>query len=287
MPAELTVFLNGNYVAQSEARISPFDRGFLLSDSVYELIPFYKGIGVGIIEHLTRLTHSLQTIHMQNPYSDAEWRMICQTLLQKNTHLGENQGVYLQISRGIQPIRNHAIPAQYTPTVFAYSAEIPVRPLEEITRGYKVITHPDERRLNCSIKATGLLPNVLAMTKVQQQGAIEAILIRDGFAMECCASNFFLVHNHTLMTSPATSAILNGVTRQLVLRIAAEQGISYLERPIKREELFTADEVWITSSIKEVLPIVQIDEHIVGPGKPGPLWRNMYNWYQRLKKYLM
>ena len=273
---ELTVYLNQQYLPQSEAKISIFDRGVLFGDSIYEVIPFFSGKPMGFVEHIERLNSSLAQLHMQPPYSNQEWLDICHNLIERNPQLGEEQGIYLQVTRGEQNKRDHHIPAQYQPNVFAFPLKIPQRSDTEINAGYTAITTKDLRHFLCNVKSNDLLANILAIHKADQVEADEAILVRDGNAMEFASSNLFIVKDNQLITPRATELILNGITRQFIIRLAKDNNIDVIERNIPLTELYSANEVWMTSSMKKALPIVEVDGRSIADGKPGVMWQRMY-----------
>lgn len=270
------VYLNGEFLPQDEARVSPLDRGFLFGDGVYEVIPVFKGQCFLLKEHFVRLEQSLAAIQLVSPLSEADWKKVFDRLIAEN---GPDQSLYLQITRGPAEKRTHQFPPEVHPTVFAMSGTlIPVK-----TQGIKAITAPDTRWKFCSIKSLNLLANVLHRQLAEEQGAEEAILIREGYVTEGCLSNIFIVKNGVIATHPNEPGILPGITRQLLVKMAEQEGIPLVERPIREEELFEADEVWSTSVGKEVTPVIEINGRPVGSGTPGPLCKAMYALYQRLK----
>lgn len=271
-----TVYLNGEFMSQDKARISPLDRGFLFGDGVYEVIPVYQGQCFLLEEHLIRLHNSLDSIHLPISLTDADLNHIFDRLIADN---GADQSIYLQITRGPAEKRTHQFPSNITPTVFAMSGT----PVQVKTEGIIAITAPDTRWKHCNIKSLNLLANVLHRQTAEEQGAEEAILIRDGLVTEGCLSNIFIVKNGTIATHPNEPGILPGITRQLLVKLAQEHGLPLVERETHESELFSADEVWSTSVGKEVTPIIQINGKPVGTGKPGPIWQKMYDYYQQVK----
>jgi len=278
------VYLNGEFLPESQAKISIFDRGFLFGDSVYEVIPVFNQKFTGLVEHLERLTASLQAIHMAVPLSVTEWTAIFEKLIDLNSP-AVDQCIYLQITRGAAENRRFGIPHHIKPTILAICFPSPKKPLGIIRKGLRAITLQDKRRIQCHIKSTALLPNVLAYQTALDQNTDEAILIRDGYANEATSSNLFIVKNNVLITPPLKPEILAGVTRKIILKIAISQQIPSLERNITEIELLNADEVWLTGSTKEIYPIVVINESIIGNGKPGPLWKKMFDLYQQYKTH--
>lgn len=275
-----TVFLNGEYLPADQAQVSVLDRGFLLGDGVYEVIPVYNGLPFRLKEHLQRLQRSLDGVRMANPYDEAGWGEIISKLVKQN---GDgNQGVYLQVTRGVAP-RDHVFPEGVEPTAFVMTN--PIKPLPDWYKqdGIKAITVNDIRWAQCDIKAITLLPNSLLRQQAQDAGAQEALLIRDGYMTEGSASNSYAVIDGVIFTAPKDEKVLPGITRDLVLELAAAAGISYREEAVTAEQLTQADEIWISSSTRELLPVTTLDGQAVGTGKPGPLWQQLDALYQRYK----
>lgn len=273
------VYLNGEFMPLGQAKIPVLDRGFLFGDSVYEVIPVYAAQPFRLAEHLRRLEQSLAAIRMTPPLDDAEWERVFQRLINGPA----DQYIYLQVTRGVAPKRDHAIPPNIEPTVFAMCSPIAAIPAE----GVRAVTVPDIRWLRCDIKATTLLANVLLRQDAVEQGAVEAILIRDGYAIEGAASNLFVVTDSgVIVTPPKGNDLLPGITRDLVLELAAENHIPSEERRITESELRLAPEVWVTSSTREVLPIIDLDGAKVGEGLPGPVWLQVQALYQDFKRKL-
>lgn len=264
-----------------QAHVSVFDRGFLLGDGVYEVIPVYAGLSFRLTQHLQRLQRSLDGVRMQNPYSDEKWSEIITQLVTENGQ--GDQAVYLQVTRGVAP-RDHVFPEGVEPTAFVMSN--PIKPLPESYKkdGIKAITVEDIRWSQCDIKAITLLPNSLLRQKAQDVGAQEALLIRDGYMTEGSASNSYAVVDGVLYTAPRDEKVLPGITRDLILELADKAGISYREQAVSETDLQRAEEIWISSSTREVLPVTTMDEQPVGSGKPGPIWQQIDTLYQRYKQ---
>ncbi len=278
-----SVYLNGEFIPETQAKISIFDRGFLFADSVYEVIPVYRNKFVCLNEHLLRLEQSLKSIHMTAPIKAEKWQEIFSKLIALNKYPDENLSIYLQVTRGSAIGRSHEIPSNTKPTVLAMCYPTSKKPNSVIEQGLSAITEEDKRRQECHIKSTSLLPNVLAFQSAIDCGAHETILIRDGFAVEGTSSNLFVVNNDTLITPPLQPQILAGVTRHVILEMARLHQINIREASITEEALFESDEVWLTGSTKEIYPIVNINNHKIGTGKPGPLWKKMMALYQQFK----
>ena len=275
------VYLNGAFLPPVEARVSAFDRGFIFGDGVYEVIPVFGGRLFRLPHHLARLGNSLREIRMTNPLPAAEWQRVFERLVEIQG--GGELSIYLQITRGVAP-RDHAFPPNLAPTVFAYAAPLKYPPAEEVERGIAAITAPDIRWLRCDIKAIALLPNVLLRSQATDEAAAEAILLRDGFMTEGAASNIFVVRSGRLVTPPKGPLILPGVTRDLVLELARAHGTPCAEEAVSEAALRAADEVWMTSSTKEILPITRLDGKPVGGGKPGPLHARLLALYKDYKR---
>jgi len=280
----LLSYLNGEYLPRGKACLPVTDRGLLFGDSVYEVVPAYGGRPFRVEHHLRRLDRSLGSIRMGNPLSHDAWRRVFARLTEQLP--GQDQSIYLQVTRGAHPIRKHVIPNEIRPNVLAFISPIPPRDLEKAERGISVITLDDIRWHRCDIKATTLLANVLARAQATEEEADEAILIRDGAAMEGTASNLFIVSNGLLITPPDSDELLPGITRDLVLELAQEVGIPYAQASITAADLQNADEIWLTSSTREVSAVVQLNGRPVGTGRPGELWYRMDALFQACKERL-
>lgn len=275
------VYLNGTFLPPAQAQVSAFDRGFVFGDGVYEVIPVFGGRLFRLPRHLARLDNSLREIRMTSPLPAAEWQRVFE-------HLVEIQGggelsIYLQITRGVAP-RDHAFPPNLTPTVFAYATPLKYPPAEQVERGITAITAPDIRWLRCDIKAIALLPNAMLRSQALDANAAEAILLRDGFMTEGAASNIFVVHGGHLLTPPKGPLILPGVTRDLVLELARAHNVPCAEEAVSEAALRSADEIWMTSSTKEILAITRLDGKPVGNGKPGPMHARLLTLYKEYKR---
>jgi len=271
------VYLNGAYLPPEQAQVSVFDRGFVFADGVYEVIPAYGGRPFRLPQHLARLDNSLAGIRLTNPLAARDWQAVFTRLVEAGG--GGDQSVYLQVTRGPAE-RDHAFPKRITPTVFAYSQPLKYPEAAQLAAGVSAITVPDIRWQRCDIKAIALLPNVLMRQQATEQGAAEAILLRDGHMTEGSASNIFLVLQGVLVTPPKGPFILPGVTRDLTLELARAHGLACEERAVTEAELRSADELMLSSSTKELLPITRLDGKPVGTGKPGPLHARLHALYQ-------
>ena len=279
-----TVYLNGEFLPLEQARIPVMDRGFLFGDGVYEVIPVYDRTPFRLHEHLARLQHSLDGIQLINPHSVVEW----QTLIERIIAVSDwpDQGVYLQVTRGVGP-RDHAFPRDVQPTVFIMPMQLTPPATTDVEHGVSAITTQDTRWLRCDLKVTSLLPNVLLRQESVVAGCAETLLLRDGQLLEGSSSSVFIVLDGMLLAPPQSHLILPGITYDVVLELARDQGIPHQVRPISETELRCAEEIWITSSTKEVLAVSVLDAQPVGSGEPGPLYRRMYSEYQAYKHRIM
>lgn len=275
------VYLNGSFIPAQQAQISVFDRGFLLGDGVYEVIPVYKGKCFQLTGHLERLQASLDGVRMKNPHTDSEWTKLIEKLVALNG--GGDQSLYLQVTRGVAP-RDHVFPEGVTPTAFAMSNALLPVPEKYKTAGAAAITLADIRWQNCNIKAITLLPNSLLKQQALEAGALEALLIRDGYLTEGAASNAYVVIDGTVYTAPKDEKVLPGITREVVIEIALANNMPLLEEAVTELQLKHADEIWISSSTKEVIPITRLDGEPVGNGIPGTVWQRMDALYQQYKQ---
>jgi D-alanine transaminase len=282
----MTIYLNGDYMPIEDAKVSVLDRGFIFGDGVYEVIPVYSRHAFRLAEHMKRLQHSLDGIKLQNPHSESEWTLILNELIKRN--MPEDQYIYLHITRGVAK-RDHAFPnPPVPPTVFVLSNPLTTPPAEQLQNGISCITVVDNRWLRCDIKAIALLPNVLLRQAAVEAGCAEAILIRDdAFLTEGAASNIFVVKNGTLLAPPKDNLMLPGITYDVILELAAANDIPYEVRKVMKAELFSADELLLTSSTKEVLAITSLDGNPVGNGKPGAVFAKMHKLYQTFKRDVM
>lgn len=280
---EPVVYLNGEYLALSKAHISVLDRGFTFGDGVYEVIPAYGKNLFRLQHHLQRLDDSLAAIKIKNPLTAKQWQQSIEQLIQNNPY--DDQSVYLQVTRGIAP-RDHRFPHNENPTVFMMTSP-QKKPSSEISiTGISAITLNDNRWKNCHIKSISLLANVLLYQEALDKGAKEAILLRDGYATEGAASNLFIVQNNCMITPPKGPLLLPGITRDLIVEIAKQQNFCLKEQNISEAELLNAQEIWVTSSTKEIAPVTKLNDKIIGTGKPGPHWNKMMQAYQSYKQGL-
>ena len=261
-------YLNGEYMPLEEARISPMDRGFLFGDGIYEVIPSYGGKMVGFGPHIARMQEGLAAIEINHGWSEQQWRDLCNTLMEKNGN--GNLGIYLHVTRGAESRRNHAYPEGVEPTVFGYAFEIPAPPVpdRDKIKPFTCATGSDMRWDRCNIKSISLLGNVMHYNQGHSRGACNAYIVKNG----------------VVATPPLDNQILPGITRLVLLDVLRTDGsIPVEERVVTMDEVWDADEVWISSSSKEVVPVVKLDGKPVGDGKPGPVWEKAARLYSASK----
>jgi D-alanine transaminase len=278
-------YLNGRYQPLDEARVSPMDRGFLFGDGAYEVIPVYSRHPFRLEEHVARLENTLASIRLPNPHRPDEWAAIIREVIDRN--VWEDQSVYLQVSRGADDRRNHAFPKVMRPTVFLMSEQLITPPDYQREEGVACVSAADFRWLRCDLKTVALLANCLLRQHAIDQGCVETVLFRDGFLTEGSSSNIFMVKDGVVLTPPKSHLMLPGITYDVVLELAVSHGLQHEVREILEDEVRHADELWMTSSTKEVLPITRLDDKAVGNGRPGPLGKQMYAWYQDFKNTVM
>ena len=281
---EKIVFLNKQYLPVDQANVSVLDRGFLFGDGVYEVIPVFGSKPLREDEHLSRLGNSLQRVGMDNPYERSEWHQLFQVILEKNP--GEDRAIYLQVTRGHYDIRDLSVPEKQELTVFVMVMHVKSVDISVIEKGITAVTVDDFRWHACDIKSISLMANVMLKQKAIEAGVDDAILVREGIATEGTASNLFIVKDHVLVTPPKSNLLLPGITRDLVVELAEKNNIRSEVRDIADHELSIADEIWLTSSTREIAPIVELDGKPVGDGKAGDCWRSLMNYYQLYKKDL-
>jgi D-alanine transaminase len=277
-------YLNGAYLPLKDARISPLDRGFLYADGVYEVMPVYAGRPFRFAAHLARLGRSLAGISMEDPHTREEWRAILGGLIERNG--GGEQYVYWQVTRGAEYGRNHAPLPRIERTVFAFGAPLAPNPPALLERGVSCVTATDTRWARCDIKSTALLANVLLRQLAVQADAQETILLRDGELTEASASSVHVVLGGEVLVPPNSRRILPGTTRSAIEELAARAGITCRLVPVSEAQLRAAEEVWLSAATRELQPVTAIDGHVVGTGRPGPLWRRVYEALQRYKQEL-
>lgn len=266
------VFLNGAFVTEDRACLSPSDRGFIFADGVYEVTKFYNGRPFRLNDHLQRLKRSLHelSIDFKNPERLEE---ISYQLLEQNKLTAQHAGVYWQITRGAHQ-RVHHFPEDIEPTVYAFASPLPSF-TAKLEKGIKAIVQEDIRWLRCDIKSVSLLPNTMLYNKAVNNGAGESILLREGYVTEATHSSVFAVKNGVLITRPLSNLILPGITRKVVLEQCAVHQIPVEERLFTETELREMDELFICGTGSEITPVVQVNDSIIGNGTPGPLTRKI------------
>jgi D-alanine transaminase len=280
MTDDQTVYLNGEFLPLSEARVPVLDRGFIFGDGVYEVVPVYGRQPFRWTQHHARLERSLGKLRIADPMDAAGWRGLVDALIAR--HPWDDQFVYIQVTRGVAK-RDHAFPKGVTPTVFAMSSPFPVQPPEQVTEGVAVITLPDERWLHCDIKSTSLLGNVLARQAAVDAGAAECVMFRGDRLTECSSSNVWVVRDGGVLAPPKDNLILEGIRYGLMQELCEAEGLPFTVREVSRDEVLSADELMISSATKEVLPVTRLDGRPVGDGRPGPVFRRLHAAYQRAK----
>lgn len=271
------VWLDGRLLPLAEAKISPLDRGFLFGDGVYEVLPIYAGRAYRLDAHLGRLDRSLRGIGMEPVMDRSGWIAVFGQLVHANG--GGDQLLYVQVTRGVEPERNHVPQPGTRPTVFAFVAPLPAPAAGVLERGTRAVTAADLRWGRCDLKTTALIGNVLARWQAAQAGAGEAILLRDGWLTEGSASSAHIVAAGALVTPPQSQRILPGTTRGAIFEIAERTGIACSERPVSESELRGADEIILASAGGGIRPVTTLDDGPVGDGLPGPVFRRLYDGF--------
>lgn len=273
------VYFDGRYMPKEEVRVSPDDRGFLLGDGIYEVAAAYDGRFVALDRHMSRLRHSLGEARIDGSIADP-LETVFQELLERNS-VGDSGKtmVYLQVTRGAAP-RSHAFPkVACRPTVYAYAAPFP--DMGELSKGTRAITRPDMRWSRCDIKVISLIANCLANQEAKEDGAFEAILIRDGVALEGTHTSFFGVKDGVIRTAPLSNLILPGITREITIEAAMRAGIEVVEEAIRADEVAAMDELFITGTTTEVVPVTILDGKSVGSGSIGPITQRAMELYRQ------
>ena len=276
------VYLNERYVPIEEATISVLDRGFLFADSIYDVIPLYGNKPFCLDEHLKRMQESLSSISIKIPHDIDKWKEIIFSLIEENNVKEGFHHIYIQVTRGKEELRHHSFSEDISPTVFVQiNPSSNTLSYEELCKGKSAITAEDTRWRNCYIKSTALLPNILFSQKAKESGSAETILIKEGLAVEGASSNLFIVKDSVVITPPLSVNILAGITRQKTLSLIKQSGRNYQEASIKKQDLFDADEVWITSSMREIYPITRIDGRLIDNGDVGLVWKEIIKLYHK------
>ena len=285
----MSCYLNGRFLPLADAKVPALDRGFVFGDGVYELVPVYSRKPFRLDDHLRRLQGSLDGIRLANPHEVSEWHELIVELIDLQDFA--DQSVYIQVTRGApaegQPPRDHALPKGVQPTVFMFAQPLVTASPAQKAAGVCAVSAADNRWLRCDIKATSLLANILLRQQAVDAECAETVMLRDGFLTEGAASNIFVVKDGVLLAPPPSNLMLTGITYDVVLELAAAHGIPHAVRAISEAEVRSADELWMTSSTREVMAIVKLDGVPVGAGVPGPLARRMDALYQTFKQEVM
>jgi D-alanine transaminase len=284
----LPCYLNGEVSTLRDAKISVLDRGFIFGDGVYEVVPAYAGRPFRFDEHMTRLDRSLAELRIANPMSHKQWRELVVKMLGLYAKAMDkpveqtDQMVYIQLTRGVA-MRDHIMPPGLAPTVFVTSNRMYIYPQQERDSGVACITGDDFRWKKAHVKSISLAGSVLARQLSADVGATETVMFRDGFLSEAAASNVWVVKGGKLIGTPKDNLVLEGIRYGLLESLCHEADIPFELRRIARDEVFGADELLLTSATKEVLPVTRLDEHVIGNGRPGPIYKALYAGYQRAK----
>ncbi len=273
-------YLNGEFLPLDQAKISVLDRGFIFGDAIYEVIPVYRRKPLRLAAHIARLQRSLDEIRIASPHSDGEWAGLIGDLVNDSEH--DDQAVYLQVSRGVAK-REFGLLQGIEPTVFMLSSPFVSPPQQQIDNGVAAVSLVDFRWLRCDIKSTSLLGANMLRQFANDAGGAECVLFRDGYLTEGSSSNIFVVHNGVLVTPPKSRLTLPGITYELLLELALANGVPTQVRDVSESEVKAADELMLSASLRELLAITQLDGKPVGDGKPGEVFRRLYELFQAYK----
>ncbi|MDB5955612.1 aminotransferase class IV [Ramlibacter sp.] len=285
----LPCWLNGQMSTLQEAKVSVLDRGFIFGDGVYEVVPAYEGRPFRFEQHMTRLDRSLGVMRIRNPLDRAAWRKVVDDLIAAYAqHVGKqpadtNQLVYLQVTRGVA-MRDHVMPPDIEPTVFAMVNRLYIYPAEERAKGVMCVTADDFRWQKAHIKSTSLAAAVLSRQMSADVGGNETIMFRDGWLSEAAASNVWVVKNGAVLGPRKDNLVLEGIRYGLLEELCGAAGIPFELRPVSREEVLDADEILLSSATKEVMPCTVLDGKPVGNGRPGPIYEKLFSGYQQAKR---
>jgi D-alanine transaminase len=278
--AQPIVYLNGAFLPLDEAKIPVLDRGFIFGDGVYEVVPVYARKLFRMPHHLARLQRSMDGIGLVNPHTNEQWERLVTELVARAPFA--DQSVYVQVTRGVAK-RDHAFPKGVTPTVFMMTNPLSVPTRAQVDNGVAVITAEDNRWKRCDLKTTSLLGNVLMRQLAAEAGAVETVMFRDGYLTEASASNVLVVIGGTIVAPPMDNLILPGITYDATFEFARDAGMPVAMRPVSRQEALGADEMWLTSSTKEVIAVTTVDGKPFSGGQPGPVFRRMWEVFQARK----
>ena len=280
----MTVFLNGQFMPIEEAKVPVLDRGFIFGDGIYEFVPVYSRAPFRLDGHLARMERSLGEVKIRNPYARAQWTEIITKLVSLQSFA--DQGVYWQVTRGVAK-RDHAFPKDIEPTVFMMSNPLVTPSKAQVESGGSAVSAQDFRWHRCDIKVTSLMGNCMLRQLSAEAGGVETILFRGDKLTEASSSNVFIVKNGRIATPPKTHLILLGITLDAVFDVVARAGLAMDVREVTEREVREADELWVSSSSKEIFPVVTLDGRPVGNGKPGPVFRKAWETYQLFKHEVM
>ena len=278
--ADRIVYLNGEFLRLADAKVSVLDRGFIYGDGVYEVVPVYRRKPFRMPQHLARLARTLEGVRLADPHP-GRWPALIEELIARQPF--DDQAVYLQVTRGVAK-RDHTFPTDVAPTVFMMSNPLSLPSREQVEHGAAVVTADDNRWLRCDLKTTSLIGNVLMRQYAADHDAIETVMFRNDYLTEASASNVLVVRNGTVIAPPKDNLILPGITYDATLEIAAGANVPLEVRPVSRDEAMSADEMWLSSSSKEVLAVTRVDGKPFAGGKPGPVFRRVYEAFQARKK---
>ena len=285
----LPCYLNGEFTPLADAKISVMDRGFIFGDGVYEVVPVYAGQPFRFSQHMARLKRSLTELRIPNPLSAAQWQAVISRLIASYAESmvmeaqRTDQLVYIQITRGVA-LRDHAMPAHITPTVFAMTNRMPVSTVEQRANGVACVTADDFRWEKAHIKSTSLLGAVFARQIGVDAGAVETVMFRGDCLSEAATSNVWVVKNGEVLGPPPDNLVLEGIRYGLIAEICKELGLPFALRRLSRGEVESADELLLSSATKEVLAITLLDGKPIGTGRPGPIYHQLYAAYQAAKQ---
>ncbi|HZC69033.1 MAG TPA: D-amino-acid transaminase [Nitrospirales bacterium] len=271
-------FINDVFMPLSEARVSVEDRGFQFGDGVYELIRAYAGRPFCLTEHLDRLEQSARAVAIPVPYTRERWTALVAEAISRSRYPAAK--VYIQITRGVAP-RDHVLASHVPPTVVITVRDLV--PLDPVfyAKGVDIVTVPDLRWARCNVKSVSLLANVLAKQQAREKGAFEALFVRDGYVLEGATSNVAVVRDRVVITPPEGPLLLSGVTRKVMLAVAQQAGVAVKEEPVTEADLYTADELLLTGTTIEVLPVARVNGRPIGAGAPGPVTRLVMDRFRR------
>lgn len=273
--SELIVYLNGDFIPLNNAKIPVMDRGFMFGDGVYEAIAVFDGKLFGLEQHMKRLEHSLKSLFMKMPFNEDQFREIFNELLIKNEPQ-KNQLIYMQITRGVAPERAYVVNDNIAPTIFMMINPLRSKYREE---GIKVILKEDIRWERCDIKSLNRVANILFSYQAKEAEVDDVIIKSNNKILEGASSNVFIVKDNVIYTPEQSNQLLKGITREIIIKIAGDHDISCYEQPISVEELFQADEVWLTSSSRNITPVIEVDSKRINDGKVGPMFQNMIHTF--------